>query len=144
MKLEDIHKEWNVDAEIKSTEILEANLATPRFLQKYLQYRSNENLLLKKLQYEYRQLRFDKWIFYVQGPNEESKKRGWKLPPKGAILKSEVDTYLDVDPDISELTLKIDYVKEKIDVLTNIIKQLHDRNWTIKNHISWATWTGGA
>ena len=143
MKLEDIHKEWEIDAIINPTQILEANIQTAKLLQKYLRYLSYERLQQKKLNQEYKELKFEKRTFLSEGPSEEFKEKGWKLPPKGRILKSEVDLYLEVDKDVSDLYLKIEFSKEKILVLEEIIKELHARQWIIKNHISWVQWTGG-
>ena len=82
--------------------------------------------------------------FYTQGPSEETNKKGWELPAKGMILKSDIPMYLDGDPDIINLSLKISYQQEKIECLESIIKSIMNRGFLIKNAIDWQKFTMGA
>jgi hypothetical protein len=91
-----------------------------------------------------KQLKLDKYEFLTQGPNEETKDRGWKLPPKGMILKSDIPMYLDSDQEIINQSLKIGYQQEKIELLDSIIKTVMNRNFIIRNAIDWQKFTMGA
>ena len=88
-------------------------------------------------------LKLEKYEFYSQGPNEESKAKGWKFPAKGMILKSDIGMYLDADEDIIKLSLKIGLQQEKIELLESIIKSFNSRGYNIRATIDWIKWTNG-
>jgi hypothetical protein len=69
---------------------------------------------------------------------------GWQLPPKGRILKSDVGPYVDADKDIIKLNLKYAYQLEKIELLTDIIKTLHNRGYQLKTAVDWEKFKVGA
>jgi hypothetical protein len=91
-----------------------------------------------------KQLKLDKYEFLTQGPNEETKDKGWKLPPKGMILKGDIPMYLEADQDVINLSLKIGYQQEKIDLLESIIKTIINRGFLIKSAIEWQKFTMGS
>jgi hypothetical protein len=101
-------------------------------------------MILRKQESDMKQLKLDKYEFLTQGPNEETKEKGWKLPPKGMILKGDLPMYLDADPDVVTLSLKIGYQQEKIELLDSIIKTIINRNFIIRNAIDWQKFTMGA
>ena len=89
-------------------------------------------------------LKLDKYEFLTQGPNEETRDKGWRLPPKGMVLKSDIPMYMEADKDVVELGLKIGLQQEKIDFLESIIKTIINRNFVIRNGIDWQKFTMGA
>lgn len=137
MKLEAIYDEWSVDCVIDPTELGFESLKITELHNKYFRFLSNERLTLRNLEVQYKQLRLEKFEFYTQGPTKETQEKGWTLPPVGRILKSEVNTYIEADRDIVNLTLKIAVQQEKIDLLESIIKNLQNRNFNIKSAIEW-------
>ena len=82
-------------------------------------------------------LKLEKHEFLTLGPTEETHERGWRLPPQGKILKSEVNNYIEADKEIVNLSLKIGIQHEKIDLLESIIKSLTARGFNIKAAIEW-------
>lgn len=144
MKIEEILDNWKADVVIDRTELGDEALKIPKLHHKYYQLLVNERLILRKLETELKQLKLDKYEFLTQGPNEETKDRGWRLPPKGMILKGDLPMYLDADPDIINLSLRIGVQQEKIELLDSIIKSIMNRNFNIKNAIDWQKFTMGA
>lgn len=144
MKLEDIYEEWKKDSDIDKTELGDEALKIPKLHHKYFQVYTSERLLLRKLEAEMKQLKLDKYEFYTQGPSKESQARGWDLPSRGMILKQEMPMYMEGDRDIVELSLKIGYQQEKIELLESIIKSLTNRGFQIKAAIEWTKFTMGA
>lgn len=132
MKLEDIQILWEVDCNIDRTELGEESLKIPQLHNKYYKIYSQERLLLKKYETDFKKLKLEKYEFLTQGPSKETEQRGWKIPARGMILKSDIPTYMDADQDIIDLTLKIGYQNEKIDFLESIIKSLINRGFNIK------------
>jgi hypothetical protein len=90
-----------------------------------------------------KQLKLDKYEFYTQGPSEESKIKGWVMPAKGLILKSDIPMYIDADKDMVKLSLKIGLQQEKIELLESIIKSLGNRGYNIKAAIDFIRYTNG-
>jgi len=143
MNIEDIMKLWESDTKIDKTELGDESLNIPKLHSKYYNVLLKERLLLRKLESEMKQLKLDKYEFFTQGPNEETKDRGWKLPPKGMILKSDIPMYMDADQDVINLSLKIGMQQEKIEFLDSIIKTIINRNFLIKNAIDFMKFING-
>jgi len=144
MKIEDIFEEWNKDSNVDRTELGDEALKIPKLHHKYFQIFSNEKLLLRKYESEMKVLKLEKYEFYTQGPNEETQAKGWELPAKGLILKSDIPMYIEADKHIIELSLKIGLQQEKIDLLESIIKSLSNRGYNIRAAIDFLKFTMGA
>jgi hypothetical protein len=144
MKIEEIFSEWKNDSDIDRTELGDEALKIPKIHHKYYQIYIHEKLILRSYESEMRQLKLDKYEFFTQGPNEDTKDKGWKLPPKGMILKSDIPLYMDADKEIVSLSLKIGYQQEKVDLLDSIIRSLNSRGYNIKAAIDWQKFTMGA
>ena len=144
MKLEAIYEEWKKDSDIDKTELGDASITIPKLHHKYFQVYTSEKLLLKKYEAEMKTLKLAKYEFYTQGPSRESQEKGWEMPARGMILKQEMPIYMEGDKDIIELSLKIGYQQEKIELLESIIKSLTNRGFQIKAAIDWYKFTMGA
>jgi len=144
MKLEEIFELWEKDSQIDKTELGDAALDIPKLHHKYFQIPSKEKLIIRSLEAEMKKLKLDKFEFLTMGPTEDTKDKGWKLPPKGMILKTELPMYIDADDDIVRLSLKIGYQQEKIELLESIIKTVINRGFLIKNAIDWKKLNMGA
>jgi hypothetical protein len=118
-------------------------LKIPQLHHKYYKIYSNEKLILRKLNTEYKQLRLEKYEFYTQGPNEETDNKGWKLPASGRILKADVLQYIEADTDLINLSLKIGIQEEKIEFLESIIKTLNNRGYNIHTALEFIKFMNG-
>ena len=75
--------------------------------------------------------------------DEELERLGWEQFHL-KILRQDLDVYLNADKELGELQSKIDYTKQKVDFVENIIKQLVNRGYLIKNAIDFMRFqTGG-
>lgn len=137
MKLDDIYQEWEKDSEINRNELGDEALRIPKLHHKYFKIFTQERLTLRKLEFDLKQLKLEKYEFYTQGPTPEQHEKGWKLPPQGKILKSDANNYVDADQDIVNLALRIGMQLEKIELLESIIKTLTNRGFNIKSAIEW-------
>lgn len=143
MKLEEIFEEWGRDTNIDRTELGEESLRVPKLHHKYLRFFVREKLALRKLEAEMKNLKLEKHEFYTQGPTKETQEKGWKIPAKGLILKADLPMYMDADPDLVKLSLKIGYQQEKVELLDSIVRTLNNRGYAIKNAIDWARFQAG-
>jgi hypothetical protein len=132
MKLDQILSLWKEDSVIDITNLGEEAIKIANLTQKYYEILVQERVLLRKYQNDYKVLNLEKYEFYTQGPNEETEQKGWTLPSKGIIIKSEIPIYLDADKDLIELSLKIGIQQEKVQLLETIIKSLKDRGFNIR------------
>ena len=137
MKIDDIYAEWEKDSQLDRAELGEEALKIPKLHHKYFKIFTHERLQLRKLETELKQLKLEKHEFFTMGPTEETHEKGWRLPPQGKILRSDVNNYIEADKDIVNLSLKIGIQHEKIDLLDSIIKSLTARGFNIKAAIEW-------
>jgi hypothetical protein len=144
MKLEDIYEEWKKDSDIDKTELGDEALKIPKLHHKYYQMFTHERLLLRKYEADFKNLKLSKYEFYTMGPTEESRDKGWQLPARGMILKSDLPMYMEADKDIVDMSLRIGMQQEKIELLESIIKSLVNRGFQIKSAIEWTKFTMGA
>lgn len=144
MKLEQIFELWDVDSKIDRSELGDEALRISQHHNKYYRIFANERLVLRKYETELKQLKLAKQEFFILGPTEETHAKGWQLPPQGKVLRSDVGSYIDADPDVINLTLKIGLQHEKIDLLDSIIRSLRDRNFNIRAAIDWEKFKVGA
>jgi len=144
MKIDEIFENWEKDVQVDKTELGDASLDTPKLHHKYFQFLVKERLTLRKFEAELKQLKLDKYEFLTQGPNEETKNKGWRLPARGMVLKGDIPMYLDADDDIVNISLKIGLQQEKIELLESIVRIIMNRNYIIRNAIDWQKFTMGA
>jgi len=104
---------------------------------------SNERLILRKIETDFKRLVLLKTEYYLGTLDADTmREKGWKPNPL-RILKTDVQLYIDADPDIIETTLRIGVAKEKIDVLESILKNILNRGFQIKNALDYLKWTSG-
>lgn len=137
MKLDDIYQEWERDSDINRNELGEEALRIPKLHHKYFKIFTQERLILRKLEFDLKQVKLEKFEFFTQGPTPEQHERGWKLPPQGKILKSEANNYVDSDQEVIQLALRIGMQLEKIELLESVIKTFTNRGFNIKSAIEW-------
>ena len=142
MTIEEIMESWAKDCDIDRTELGEESLKIPQLHNKYYKMYATERLRLRKLEADLKSLKLEKYEFYTQGPNPETPKE-WKLPPRGLVLKADVQMYMDADAQLVDASLRIGLQQEKVEYLENIIKTLSTRNFIIKNAIEWHRFTHG-
>ena len=143
MDIDDIIGEWADDAKIDKAEPGKSAINIALLHQKYHKFLSTERLKMFKLESDLKELKLEKFEFFTDGPTEEQIAKGWRLPPKGRLLKNDAREYVDADPDVISLQLKIAYHREKVDLLESIIKTLMTMNWNIRNYIEWEKFKAG-
>lgn len=137
MKLEEIYEMWAKDSALDETKVGEASYDISLLHARYGVMLSKLKLGLKQAQAERAKVYLDRYTFYTEGPSKEQMKAGAELPPRGKILKQEVDKYLEADDEMIRANLKLAIAQEKVDFLTDCMKQLANRQWQIKNYIDW-------
>jgi len=144
MTIDEILESWDEDSNIDLTELDKESINIPKLHHKHYQIYVKEKLLCKKYESEYKKLKLEKYEFYTQGHNEETIDKGWELPAKGVIIKSDIPMYMEADKDIINQSLKIGYQQEKVELLESILKSLNTRGYNIKSAIDWIKFTSGS
>lgn len=143
MKTEEIFELWEKDSHIDKTALDDESLKIPKLHHKYYQILMGERVRLRNFENEMRSLKLEKYEFFTQGHNEETKSKGWRLPPKGMILKADIPMYMEADKEIIDLSLKIGIQQEKLELLESIIKTLNNRGYNIRAAIDFIKFTNG-
>jgi hypothetical protein len=135
MKFEDILKLWDADCFIDPSNIALETLKTPQLHSKYYNIFIRENLLLEKLNTNLKEIVLTRWKFYNKlGDDSEYKNyEGNFFELK--LLKSEKDMFFECDSEILTHKEKIAAQKEKVECLKEILKQINNRTFQIKNFI---------
>lgn len=140
MDLTTIQAMWEKDSKIDDILLDQASLKIPQLHQKYLTLLNEFKLLQRKKYQELKKLNHKKTLYYSgKLPPEEYEDK----PFNYKVMKSDVPGWVAVDDDIQKLELQYDYYQTIIDSLSEILKQVHQMSYNIKNAITWRTFTGG-
>lgn len=143
MKLEEIQSLWDKDSTINRVELGDESLKIPQLHSKYYKIYSDERMALRRLEYQYYNLKMKKYEYYNGTISEEDlKERGWEPNPL-KILKADIPMYIESDHDIVAIQTKIDMQKEKVEFVESIIKSFTTRGYQIKAAIDWAKFQVG-
>ena len=143
MTLEQLMEEWRKDSAIDSTELGLASMKVPELHSKYLKIYFEERRKLKAHEFSSKDLFLKKYEYYNgKMSQEELDEMNWE-PFMKRLMKNEIDMYLESDKDIVQTNIKIVNQKEKLAFLEEVIKNINQRNFQIKNAIDWKKFTNG-
>ena len=143
MTLDQLMEEWRKDSSVDSTELGNESLKIPELHSKYLKLYFDARRTLKAVEFQSKELFLQKYEYYNGKMSEEElDKLGWE-PFLKRLMKNEIEMYLESDKDIIQKNLKIVMQKEKLDFLEEVIKNINQRNFQIKNAIEWRKFTQG-
>lgn len=140
MDLTSIQEMWERDSKIDDILLDKASLKIPQLHQKYLTLLNEFKLLQKKKYFELKKLRHKKSLYYSGKlpPDEYADK-----PFNYKVMKSDVPGWVEVDDDIQKVEMQYEYYQTVIDTLQEILRQVHQMSYNIKNAITWRSFTGG-
>jgi hypothetical protein len=148
LRIEDVLDMWKTDSEIDELKLDEASQQSARLHAKYLEMLSVTRLQLKKKEAEFKVLLKDKFLWYNgKMSKDEMDARGWDYDPLNGlkVLKGDMDRFYDSDSDIQNAQMKIDYLKELVSTLEEIMimSNIRWRHQNIKNMIEHRKFTSG-
>ena len=142
LKLEEILKSWESDADIDQTEPGKELLKIPKLHGKYLDSLIKHKMASKKANFDYLRMRKLKWEYYTgKLSKDELQEYGWE--PFQFTLKSDVSFYLESDTDLIKLLEKKIYHEEVVAVIESIMSEVKQRAWELKSFIDWERFIGG-
>jgi len=143
MKISEIELLWQEDSKINDIFIDKESLKSTELHFKYYKILNEESLALRKLEAELKILYKDKFEYFNGNIEEETlKHRNW-LPLGEKLLKSNIPLYIESDKEYLRESYKTELQKQKIEFLKDIIKQINNRNFIIKNIIEWRKFSNG-
>lgn len=140
MDLPTIQEMWKKDSVIDKIMLDEASLKIPQLHQKYLVLLNEFNLLRKKKRQDLKRMEHKKWMYYSgKAPAEDYEAE----PFNHKVMKSDVPAWVSVDKQVNDIEMKLEYYNEICDTLQEILRQVNQMSYNIKNAIQWRTFTNG-
>jgi len=59
------------------------------------------------------------------------------------ILKSDINIYLEADVELQQIDQKVEYLKQIVNYLERVLREINNRNWNIRNAIEWKKFLHG-
>jgi hypothetical protein len=119
------------------------SLSIPQLHGKYLNIYQDEKIVLHGLKIEYRKLKKLNWEYYTGKLDQETlKKYNWEQFDL-KILRQDIDLYLEADDELIALEKKLLIQEEKVDYLQSVLKALNNRQFHIRDAISWRKFING-
>ena len=138
MDLEKLQRMWEKDSIIDEVLLDEASLKIPQLHAKYLTILNDFKLLKTKAEFELKKIKHHRWLYYSgkEVPEDEE-------PFQYKIMKSDIPNWVEVDEKVTKTEIKIQYYETVIYTLLDILRQINNRNYMIKNAIEWRRFTNG-
>ena len=140
MNIDELYIEVERDIKIDDTELDLESIRTPQLHNKYLKLFTKHSLQYKKLQDDFKVLYRVKWEYYT---GKASPKVYEENPFELKVLKADIGIYMEADKDLQQLGQRMAYAKQIADYLERILREINNRNWTIRNTIEWKKFLHG-
>ena len=141
MNLETIQSMWSKDAQIDQDNLHDEAAKIPSLHAKYFDLYNNIKLLRERSLTVDNKVRLERWNYYSGKSDPEvyqSEPFPYKVREKDAIKR-----YMDADEKVQQSTLKIRYYDVMLTYLEDIIKQVGNRSYQLKNIIDWHNFRSG-
>jgi hypothetical protein len=144
MTLDALHTTWAEDAQLDFSKPDVELRNIPLLHSKYWQIYTAERQRYVLVKQEYDAMKRAKTDWYTgRMSDDELKERGW-VPQGLRIVRQDADSYLAADAELSVLTGKLETQKTKLGFLEDIIKQINNRNFILRNYIEFLRFSNGA
>ena len=144
MKLEDILVMWEADSAIDDHHLDRSSVDTAKLHAKYLRLLIDAKLGMTKVNQDYNTLRQQKFRYYRgEMSRSELTELNWDQWQYNKPLKNEMDEFLKGDKDLAAMQQKIEFRETIVYALEAILSQIKQRDWQIRNAITWKTFLAG-
>ena len=140
MDLIELQNDVDRDLKIDDTELDLESIRTPQLHNKYLKHYTKYSLQLRKAKDDYKILHRQKWEYYTGKASPEVYQ---EHPFDLKVLKVDVGIYLDSDKELQQLGQKEAYLETTVNYLEKVLREITNRNWTIRNTIEWKKFLHG-
>jgi len=147
IKVQDILLDWKKDSKIDKNKIFEEAIRISGLHAKYLEILAAIKVSLKGKKRKMETLKHHKKVWMAgKMPKFQMDQFGWKYDPTDGVrvMKSEVDSYVKVDPDISALQKEIDELEICRDTVMDIVNKINWRGQDLRIAVDWAKFEAGS
>tara|TARA_B100001094_G_scaffold3592_1_gene3241 strand:+ start:753 stop:1178 length:426 start_codon:yes stop_codon:yes gene_type:complete len=141
MNLETIQSMWSKDAQIDQDNLHDEAAKIPSLHAKYFDLYNNIKLLRERSLTVDNKVRLERWNYY-SGKSDPEVYQAEPFPYK-VREKDAIKRYMDADEKVQQSTLKIRYYDVMLTYLEDIIKQVGNRSYQLKNIIDWHNFRSG-
>ena len=141
MDIEKIQNMWAEDAKIDPDNLHDESLKIPQLHAKYYTIYNTISLLRERAKESYNKIRLERYNFYTGKATAEvyaEEPFPYKVREKDAIQR-----HLDADERLTTVDLKIRYYDATLKFLEEIIRNVSNRTYQIKNAIEWNRFQAG-
>jgi len=141
MDLDKIQEMWQKDSVIDPDNLHDESLKIPQLHSKYYTIYNTTTLLREKAKEQYSKIKLERYNFYTGKAEPEvyvEEPFPYKVREKDAIQR-----HLDADDRLSKIDLKVRYYDTILKFLEEIIKNVSNRTYQIKNAIEWHKFQSG-
>lgn len=139
--LDSIQSMWQSDSKIDPDNLHTESLNIPVLHAKYYEMYNTVMLLRKKAEQQRKNIRHERYEYFAGKADPEVYIEN---PfPKKIRDKDTMQKYLDADEKLSNCNLKIDYYDTMLNYLEEILKQVSNRTYQIKNSIDFMRFSSG-
>ena len=141
MNLEQIQEMWQKDSVMDPDNLHDESLKIPQLHSKYYILYNTITLLREKAKTSYSKVRLERYNYYSgKAPAEvyEQEPFPYKVRDKEALQR-----HMDADEKLSAVELKVRYYDTELKFLEEIIKNISNRTYQIKNAIEWQQFQAG-
>ena len=141
MNLDKIQDMWQKDSVIDPDNLHDESLKIPQLHSKYYTIYNTITLLREKAKTQYSKIRLERYNYYTGKATPEVYAEDpfpYKVREKDAIQR-----HLDADEKLTTIDLKIRYYDATLKFLEEIIRNVSNRTYQIKNSIEWHKFQAG-
>lgn len=141
MNLEQIQEMWAKDCVIDDVMLDSSSMRIPQLHAKYITLHNEYSLLLKKAKQELDRTKHLRTLYYSGRGTPDMYEDS---PFDYKLIRSEVPSWVAVDESVNKVEMKVALYETTLNSLSDILKQIHQMSYNIKNMIEWRRFVGGA
>jgi len=131
---------WAKDSVIDDVLLDEASIKIPQLHSKYITLHGEFTLLLKKSKQEHNKIIHLRTLYYSGRGEPEMYE---ETPFNFKLIRSEVPSWVAVDETVNKIEMKVALYETTLNTLSEILKQIHQLSFNIKNMIAWRQFVNG-
>ena len=140
MNLEAIQEMWAKDSVIDDVMLDQASMKIPQLHAKYITLHNEFTLLLKKAKQEQNKIVHLRTLYYSGRGTPEMYE---DTPFDHKLIRSEVPSWVAVDESVNKVEMKVALYETTLNSLSEILKQVHQMTYHIKQIIEWRRFVNG-
>jgi len=147
VNIDNLMEEWSKDSVINDTEPGLEIVKISSLRSKYLRILSHHNMVVKKLEIDYKKRRHILGEYFEGNLNkpEDLETYGFKEPCLvKAGSRSKIPMMLDSNEELNNILMRKILNQEIVNACTDIIKELHSRTFQLKAYMDWHRFMNGS